>query len=447
MFQVNRKGGSQVDDVDLLLSGEFLVPSPDAEPVSRGAVAIRGERIVDVGTRDDLARRYRAARVVRRPAGLVVPGLVNMHTHAAMTLFRGMADDLPLKTWLEEHIFPAEARLDAETVALGTELACAEMIRCGTTGFVDMYLFEDAVAHVVDRVGMRAWLGEGIFDFPSPSFPSGEEALRETRRLMEKWGGHPRITITVDPHTPYTCGPDLLKEAARVAADHDALMVMHLAETRWEDREIRARYGLSPTEYLKGLGVLNERLLAVHCVVLDDRDIGLLAEAGVKVCHCPESNLKLASGVAPVPELLSAGVVVALGTDGAASNNDLDLMSEMDTAAKLPKGLRNDPTLVSAPDALSMATTWAALALGRDDLGRLVPGAKADLTVVNLDQVHMRPCYNPVSHVVYVARSGDVQDVMVAGRFLMEDGRLTTIDEEDLLQRVKRLAAGRANPW
>ncbi len=435
-----------MERVDLLISGEGLITTPEADPIIDGAVAIRGEEIVGVGPYEDLKERFHASKEVRRPSGLILPGLINMHTHAAMTLFRGIADDLPLKTWLEEHIFPAEARLTADVVSLGTELACAEMIRCGTTGFVDMYLFEDAVAEVVDRVGMRGWLGEGLFDFPSPSFPSGEEALKETERLMQKWAGHPRITITVDPHTPYTCNPELLKKAQRVASANDALVVIHLAETRWEDQEIRARYGFSPTEHLKELGVLSERLLAVHCVVLSERDIRLLAEAGVKVCHCPESNLKLASGVAPVPELLDAGVVVTLGTDGAASNNDLDLMSEMDTAAKLPKGLRNDPTLLSAPAALSMATVWAARALGREDLGELKTGAKADLAVVNLDQVHMRPCYNPISHIVYVARSGDVQDVMVAGRFLMEDWRLTTIDEEGLLKRVAAQVAGRTNP-
>ncbi len=431
------KGADSLECVDLLIRGEVLIKRPDEDPVRDGAVAIRDGVIVDVAPYKDLAARYDSKRVVHRPAGLILPGLVNSHTHAAMTLFRGIADDLPLKTWLEKHIFPAEARLDAGMVALGTELACAEMIRCGTTGFVDMYLFEDAVAEVVDRVGMRAWLGEGLFDFPSPAFPSGEEALKETERLFNKWKDHPRITITVDPHTPYTCGPELLEKALRVAEAHDALVVIHLAETQWEDQEIRKRYSVSPAEHLHRLGLLSDRLLAVHCVALSHSDIGLLAAKGANVAHCPESNLKLASGVAPVPELLNAGIVVSLGTDGAASNNDLDLMSEMDTAAKLPKGLYKDPTLVSASQALSMATTQAAHALGRDDLGELRAGAQADLSVINLDQVHMRPCYDPVSHVVYVARSGDVQDVMVAGRFLMEDWTLTTIDEQDLMRRVR----------
>jgi len=399
-----------------------------------GAVAVKGDTVVAAGPLPELAKSFTADRTINRPFGLILPGLINSHTHAAMTLFRGLADDLPLKTWLEGHIFPAEARLTPKLVALGTELACAEMIRCGTTSFVDMYLFEDTVASVVDRVGLRAWLGEGVFDFPSPSFSSGELAIKETERLMDKWKGHSRITITVDPHTPYTCRAELLRQSQRLAKARDALIIIHLAETEWENLEIRRLCGVSPVKHLDRLGLLGDRLIAIHCVSLSENDISLLARRDVRVVHCPESNLKLASGVAPVPEFLEAGITVALGTDGAASNNDLDLMSEMDTAAKLHKGIKRNPTLISASDALSMATAWAAKALHREDLGCLREGSRADLAVVDMNQVHLRPCYNPVSHLVYVARSGDVQDVMVAGHMLMEDRVLTTIDEERLLK-------------
>lgn len=427
-----------MESVDFLICGEILISHPNDFPIPGGAVAVKGDTIVAVGPLSELTKSFVANKTINRPSGLILPGLINAHTHAAMILFRGLADDLPLKTWLEDHIFPAEARLTSELVALGTELACAEMIRCGTTSFVDMYMFEDSVASVVDRVGIRAWLGEGVFDFPSPSFSSGEEALKETERLMDKWKGHSRVTITVDPHTPYTCRPELLRHSQKLAEAKDALIVIHLAETEWENAEIRKLCGVSPVKHLDKLCLLGDQLLAIHCVSVSEDDISLLARRDVRVVHCPESGLKLASGVAPVPELLKAGVTVALGTDGAASNNDLDLMSEMDTAAKLHKGIKKDPTLISAPEALSMATTWAAKALHREDLGCLSKGSKADLVVVDMNQIHLRPCYNPVSLLVYVARSGDVQDVMVGGRMIMEDRMLTTIDEGKLLERLSR---------
>jgi 5-methylthioadenosine/S-adenosylhomocysteine deaminase len=423
-----------VKPVDFLICGEILITHPNDVPIPMGAVAVKGDTVVAAGPLPELAKSFVAERTIKRPFGLILPGLINSHTHAAMTLFRGLADDLPLKTWLEGHIFPAESRLTQKLVALGTELACAEMIRCGTTSFVDMYLFEDAVASVVDRVGLRAWLGEGVFDFPSPAFSSGELAIKETERLMDKWKGHSRITITVDPHTPYTCGAELLRQSQRLAEARDALIIIHLAETEWENLEMRRLCGVSPIRHLDRLGLLGDRLIAIHCVSLSEDDISLLAKRDVRVVHCPESNLKLASGVAPVPEFLEAGITVALGTDGAASNNDLDLMSEMDTAAKLHKGVKRNPTLISASDALSMATVWGAKALHREDLGCLREGYRADLAVVDMNQVHLRPCYNPVSHLVYVARSGDIQDVMVAGHMLMEERSLTTIDEQRLLK-------------
>lgn len=427
-----------MERVDSIIRGEFLIIRPDAPPIMDGAVAIKGDRIVDVLPWSECKVRYKGENLINRPSGLVMPGLINTHTHAAMTLFRGLADDLPLKTWLEEHIFPVEARLTPELVSLGTELACAEMIRCGTTSFVDMYLFEDSVASVVDRVGMRAWLGEGIFDFPSPAFSSGYEALAKTERLMEKWGGHSRITITVDPHAPYTCSPELLIQARKLAERKGAITVIHLSETEWEYGEIKRHYGVRPTVHLDNLGMLSENLLAVHCVWLNNDDIAFIADRDVKISHCPESNQKLGCGIAPVPELINAGVSVSLGTDGAASNNDLDILSELDSAAKVHKGQRKDPTVVSASEALSMSTTWAAYALHRTDIGRLEKGAKADIVVLDLDQVHLQPCFNPVSQVVYVARGGDVQDVMVDGRLLMLDRELTTIDEKSLLKRLKK---------
>lgn len=422
----------------LIVSGEYVVCGPDKRVLADGAVVIRGHIIEEVGSYPELRERHWEMSEVRRPSGLVMPGLINTHTHAPMVLFRGMADDLPLKLWLKEHIFPAEAGLNEDLIALGAELACAEMIRSGTTSFVDMYLFEDVIARVADRAGLRAWLGEGLFDFPSPAFPSGMEALQETARMAESWKENSRITITVDPHAPYTCSSKLLEKALELSRKSSLLLVIHLAETRWEVEEIENTHGISPVEYLDSLGLLSPQLLAVHCVWLSDTDISILKERGVNVVHCPESNLKLGSGISPIFKLLKTGITVCLGTDGAASNNDLDMFCEMDTAAKLQKGVLHDPSIVSARKVLAMATTNAAKALGRNDLGSLAPGNQADLVILDLDRPSLRPCYNSISQVVYAARGSDVTDVMVAGKLLMEKGELKTIDEERLLCRIKR---------
>ncbi len=422
-----------------LVSGEYLLAGPDGRVIENGAAAVVSDKILEVGTYDELKERYRDLSDLRRPSGLIMPGLINSHTHAPMVLFRGMADDLPLKTWLEEHIFPAEAGLNRELIALGAELACAEMIRGGTTSYVDMYLFEETIAQVTKKAGMRAWLCEGLFDFPSPAFESGFEALKATRNMALKWRNDPLITITVGPHTPYTCSAELLEKARDAAAELNLRMVIHLSETRWEIEEIKRIRGVSPVEYLDSLDLLCPELLAVHCVWLEEKDMDLMAERRVNVVHCPESNLKLGSGMAPIARLIEKGVNITLGTDGAASNNDLDMFCEMDTAAKLPKGTDQDPSVVSARQVLAMATTHAAFALGRKDLGVLAPGKQADLIILDLDRPSLRPCYNCKSQVVYAAKGSDVTDVMVAGRLLMEKGELKTIDQEEILGRVKEI--------
>ncbi len=434
-----------MESVDTILRGEFLVSSPSEDDnrgwCRDGAVAIRGGEVVASGTWQEISSLYITDNIHYRKSGIIMPGLINAHTHAPMVLFRGIADDLPLKIWLEEHIFPAEADLTPDLVSLGAELACAEMIKCGTTAFADMYLFESSVVEVAVRAGLRIWAGEGIFDFPSPAFENGYLALEETERLFEQWKDHELVTINIDPHTPYTCSPELLEACAGLSSRTGMGVVTHVAETLWEDQEIRKKHnGMSPVAYLDSLGLLNEKLLAVHCVVLDAQDIKLLADRGASVAHCPESNLKLASGIAPVPELLEAGVTTALGTDGAASNNDLNMLSEMDTAAKIHKGITRNPECISAGQALSMATSMAADALGRTDIGRIEPGCRADIVIVDLDTIHMRPCFNPVSQIVYAAGPGDVQDVMVNGRFLMTDRKLLTIDEDAILEKAAALA-------
>lgn len=430
-----------MEQVDLIITAGTIVSSPFSDPISDGGVAIRDGFIVAKGKREDILKGYEAKRVLSRPYGLLIPGLINCHTHAAMTIFRGMADDLPLKIWLEEHIFPAESRLTPELVAIGTELACAEMIRSGTTSFVDMYLFEDAVASVVDRVGIRAWLGEGVFDFPTPAFPDGMDALKETERLMDKWRGHDRITITVDPHTPYTCREELWQWSKELSNRTGALLVIHLSETDWEVAEMKRRVGKSPVAYLDALKVLDDLVIAAHCVSLSHHDMELLTDRRVGIAHCPESNLKLASGVAPVPAMLRMNGRVGLGTDGAASNNDLNMFGEMRAAALIHKGINKDPVVMSAQEVFAMATCWAADILHRNDLGQCEVGFRADMVIMDTKHAHMTPCYNPFSQLIYAANGSEVSDVMVNGVFLMEEGRLLTIDEERLMWEVNRLVS------
>jgi len=426
---------------DLLVTGGLLVSLDESVgTVEDGAVAVTGDRIAAAGPAVDFPPDA-AARVLDAGGGIIMPGLVNTHTHAAMTLFRGLADDLPLMNWLNDHIFPAEAKLTDEAVYWGSLLACAEMIRSGTTCFCDMYLFEDAVARAAADAGMRAVVGEVLFDFPSPNYGPIEKGFAYTESLIEKWAGHPLVAIAVEPHSPYLCTPELLQKAADLANRHHLPLVMHLSETRSEVKQLLEKYDKTPVRHLADLGVLSERLVADHCVVLSNDDMDLLKHFDVKVSHNPESNMKLASGIAPVPELLGRGVCVGLGTDGCASNNDLDLFSEMDTAAKLHKVAAHDPTAANAGTVLGMATTSGARVLGMENsIGSLAPGKKADLIVVDTNKPHLTPMYNPVSHLVYAARGDDVAATIIGGRVVMEDGNLWTIDLERVMEKAAAIA-------
>jgi 5-methylthioadenosine/S-adenosylhomocysteine deaminase len=387
---------------DLILTGKYLLTMDQKQQlIEEGGVAIAGDSILAVGKGKDLLARYPGARVMAEPHGLIMPGLVNVHTHAAMALFRGLADDLPLMQWLQDYIFPLEAGLSGEVVYQGTLLSIAEMIKSGTTSFCDMYLFAGDVARAAADCGMRAWIGEVLYDFPSPHYGALENGLAFTRELIDRYRSHPLVTITVDPHAGYTCSPDLLTRLGRLAGEENALYVIHLAENEEEIRTCRERYGRSPVDHLESLGLLGPRVVADHCVMLTNAEIDLLARRGVKVAHCPESNLKLASGIAPVVQMLGAGICVGLGTDGSASNNDVDMFGEMNTAAKIHKVDRMDPTAMSATTTLHAATMGGARVLGAEPLiGSLEPGKKADCIVLDLDQPHLTPIYHPPSHLV-----------------------------------------------
>ncbi|ROR03023.1 amidohydrolase family protein [Desulfosoma caldarium] len=427
---------------DLLIIHGLIVTLDDhGTVVDDGSIAVTLGRIVALGPSEEMKRRFAPAHVLDARQGVVLPGLVNAHTHAAMTLFRGLADDLPLMDWLHHHIFPAESRLTESWVYWGSLLACAEMILSGTTAFCDMYLFEHKVAQAAKEAGMRALVGEVLYDFPSPHYGPIENGLRFTEELIQHWRGDPLIRVAVEPHAPYTCSEELYRRCMNLAQKHDVPMVTHLSENASEVQQVMARYGRRPVAHLAALGVLNNRLIADHCVDLDERDMDLLAEHGVHMAHNPESNLKLASGFAPVPQLLRRGVCVALGTDGCASNNNLDLFGEMATCAKMHKAVASDPTTMNAATVLRMATRAGAEALGlKDTIGQIRPGFAADLIVVDFSAPHLTPVYDPVSHLVYAAKASDVLHTVIDGKVVMENRTLTTIDLERVLSQVRAIA-------
>ena len=432
------------EPVSLIIQGAWvLTMNARREVFSPGAVALKGAEIVAVGPPAELHQRYAPAQVLDYPQGLILPGLINAHTHAAMALFRGLADDLPLEEWLNNYIFPAESRLNGDFVYWGTKLAVAEMLLSGTTTFTDMYLFADHVARAAAETGIRAVVGEVLYDFPSPNYGPPAAGLKFSEDLYRAWQGHPLIQVAIQPHAVYTCSPELLQQCGELAARYDTRLIMHLAETHREVEDCQARYGASPVVHLHRLGLLNHRLLADHAVVLSDADRELLAASGAGVAHCPESNMKLASGIAPVADLLRRGIPVGLGTDGCASNNNLDLIQEMDTAAKLQKVHCLDPTVLPAPTALSLATCGGARVLGLEkEVGSLAPGLKGDLIVIDLDQPHLTPLYDPYSHLVYAATGADVQTVLVHGRVVVQDRRLLSFDLAETLARARELAGG-----
>ena len=436
------------EDVWLVDGGLVVAMDEAGTVIPGGAVAIRGSRIEAVGPAAEMARRFPDARRLDATGRIVMPGLINAHTHVPMTLFRGVADDLDLKGFLYGRIFPLEARfVDEEFVRWGTRLACLELLQGGVTTFADMYYYEDAIADEAARAGMRAVVGETLVDFPAPDNKTWPDALAYTERFLVRWRGHPCIVPAVAPHATYTVSPEHLKEAHALAAKHDVPMLMHLAEARSEVEVIRQKYGKGPVEYASGLGVLDHRVLAAHVIWPTPAEIALLAARKVGVAHCPQSNMKGAAGVAPVPALLAAGVAVGLGTDGAASNNDLSMWEEMDTAAKLHKVTSGDPTVVSARTALAMATRLGAEAVGLGkEIGSLEAGKRADLILVRTDALHQIPFYDPYSLLVYATKASDVDTVIIDGRLVMAARRVLTVSEAAVREKVAEYQQRIAHP-
>jgi len=419
----------------VLKNGTILTMDPSNPIIDNGAIGINGDLISFIGKLNE--HSINAKKVIDAKKGLILPGLINGHTHAAMTLFRGLADDLPLMEWLNNHIFPAESRINSDFVYTGTLLACAEMILSGTTTFCDMYLFEESAISASKVAGMRSIMGEVLYDFDSPNYGPIENGFTYTEALIEKWRDDPLVSIAVEPHSLFTCSPDLLITANELSLTHKVPFIIHLAETEDEIIYVEKRFKKRPVQYLNSLGILGPHLIACHCVHLDSEEINILNEKGVRVIHNPESNMKLASGVAPINEMISRGIKVGIGTDGCASNNDLDLFGEMDTAAKLHKIREMDATVMDAETVLKMATIEGAKALGIEKItGSIEVGKRADIIVIDINKPHLIPIYNPISHLVYSAKGSDVTNSIINGRLVMSDRKILTFNLKDVLEQA-----------
>ena len=436
----------RAERVDLvILGGTIVTMNQTRQVIEDGAIAVKGGRIVAVGARGDIAPKYTARRMVEASGRIVIPGLINGHSHIPMTLFRGLADDLDLQEWLTKYIFPAEAKnVTEEFVRVGTRLGLVEMIRGGTTTYCDMYYFEDAIADETAKAGVRGVLGETVLDFPAPDNKTNAEAMAYVERFVKKWQGHELIVPAIAPHAPYTVSEAHLKAARAFSDRTGAPIVTHISETKKEVDDSVSGKGATPVVYLDRIGFLNNRVVAAHVVWPSAEDLDILKRAGVGVIHNPQSNMKLAAGVSPVPKMISEGLIVGLGTDGAASNNDLNMWEEMDSAAKLHKVTTGDPKVMTAQQAFELATIRGAQALHLEkDIGSIEIGKRADVVIVQRDSFSQIPLHNIYSDLVYTTKASDVQTVIINGRVVMLNRRLLTLNERatkaaarDLRERI-----------
>ncbi len=409
--------------------------------IKNGAVAVDNGRIASVGVADDILERYSSKQIIGGDGFIAFPGLIKTHTHSPMVYFRGLADDLPLKEWLEEHIWPAEKKwLSPKFVADAAELAFLEMFKSGITSCNDMYFYGDEIAAAAKRMGMRASVGAGILDFPTGTAQNAAEYLEKAEAFIMRWKGDRLITPCVAPHSAYACSPETLRKAKDLSEKHSVRIHIHLSETEWEVGELIALHGRRPVTFLESIGFFDESVTAAHCIWIEDEEIETLARWGVGVSHCMESNLKLASGFAPVASMLAQGIRVTFGTDGAASNNDLNILSEMSTTAKVHKALSKDPTVLNARRVMLMATRWGAEALGLGDVtGSIEPGKAADIVLADVRKPHLSPMYDPYSSIVYSMSAADIHSAIIDGKVVMNGRTLLTGDEPEILHR--------ANEW
>ena len=423
---------AQKQTVDLIIRGSTVVTmNAQRSVIENGAIAVQKGEIVAVGKSSEITQKFIGRQTINAPNKVITPGLINTHTHIPMTLFRGIADDLDLQEWLTKYIFPAEAKnVTEDFVRVGTQLGLAEMIRGGTTTYCDMYYFEDAIADETAKAGVRAVLGETIIDFPVPDNKTHEQALAYTERFVNKWKNHSLIVPAFAPHAPYTVSKEHLQNVKKSADKLNATVIIHVAETGREIEDSMRSKKMRPVEYLEEINFLSNRTIAAHVVFATEKELDILKRRGVGVAHNPQSNMKLASGVAPVPQMLKIDLPVGLGTDGAASNNDLNMWEEMDTAAKLHKVFTGDPKVLSAEQAFAMATIGGARALHLEKItGSIETGKRADIAIVDFDALHQTPFYNVYSHLVYATKASNVRTVIINGRTVMRDRRLLTLDE------------------
>ena len=432
---------AQKQSADLIVSGGIVVTMDGTRTIYQdGSVAVRGDSIVAVGPRGEIESKFQSVQVIDAHGALVLPGFINGHTHVPMTLFRGLHDDVTLNDWLHKYIFPAEAKnVNEEFVRWGTRLAAAEQIRAGVTTFADMYYFEDAIAEETKASGMRGVLGETFIDFPAPDNKSEAEMLAYTEKFLRRWQGDPLIHAAPAPHSIYTCSQKTLRDAAALARKYHAPILIHVAEMKKEWDDSQKANGMSPVAYLDKIGVLGPDVVAAHCIFVDEADRKVLAQRGVGCVHNPSSNMMLASGVSPVPEMRATGVAVGLGTDGpAGSNNDLDLMEEIDLAAKLAKISKMDPLALNAKAVVEMATIDGARAIHLEkEIGSLEAGKKADVILIGLNRPHAVPVYDIYAQIAYALKGSDVGTVIIGGKVVMQDHLLLTVDETRVLEKAR----------
>ncbi|UCB48059.1 MAG: amidohydrolase [Deltaproteobacteria bacterium] len=431
------------NDPDIIIEGGVLITMVHGQaPIDPARIWVKGDRISHIETADNKSEYHGHAEIIDARNSIIMPGLVNAHSHTAMTLFRGLADDLPLKEWLFEKIFPAESKhLRPETVYWGSLLGCLEMIASGTTSVIDGYFFQDKTVRAIHKSGLRGLIAQGVIDFPAPGVPNPENNLAVAEDFIKRWLGYSEL---IKPgmfcHSPLTCSNKTLRRAMGISRDFSLPLQIHLAETSEEVSEIVNRTGERPVHYLDRLGIMDEGLIAAHAIHLSDEEMECLAQRGVKVVHVPESNMKLSSGVARVSEMVRLGLTVGLGTDGCASNNNLDLFQEMDSAAKLGKVSTLNPVSMDATTVMNMVTCWGASLLGLEkEIGTIEVGKKADIIVVDLKSPHMVPLYNPLSAIVYSASGADVKDVIVNGRILLKDRTFLSLDSDEIIERVRAI--------